>query len=102
MKFLLQRLRRPGFDSNKQYASELLSIFLHNSPENRLALIENDGMEILLLCLNAFRKRDPVDADETEYMENLFDALCSTLFESESKKLFLEFEGFELMLKMIK
>ena len=49
-----------------------------------------------------YRKRDPSGADETEYMENVFDALCSALTEPENKKLFLEDEGVELMVIMMK
>ncbi len=49
-----------------------------------------------------FRKRDPVDADETEFMENVFDSLCSTLGEPEVKKLFLDSEGVDLMVLMMK
>jgi beta-catenin-like protein 1 len=49
-----------------------------------------------------FRKRDPVDADETEFMENVFDALCSALNEPEIKDLFLESEGVDLMILIMK
>jgi beta-catenin-like protein 1 len=49
-----------------------------------------------------FRYREPVDADETEFMENLFDALCSALAEPEIKSLFLASEGVDLMLLMMK
>lgn len=43
-----------------------------------------------------------MDADETEFMENLFDALCSALGEAPIKKLFLESEGPDLMVLMMK
>ena len=49
-----------------------------------------------------FRHREPVDADETEFMENLFDALCSALAEPEIKSLFLASEGVDLMVLMMK
>ena len=49
-----------------------------------------------------FRRRDPVDADETEFMENVFDALCSASSEAPIKKLFLESEGPDLMVLMMK
>ena len=49
-----------------------------------------------------YRRRDPADADETEFMENVFDTLCSTLGEPENKKLFLDSEGVDLMVLMLK
>jgi beta-catenin-like protein 1 len=49
-----------------------------------------------------YRRRDPVDPDEIEFMENVFDALCSALGEPEMKKLFLDSEGVDLMVLMLK
>ena len=49
-----------------------------------------------------FRRRDPANGEESEFMENVFDALCSALTESESKKLFLDSEGVDLMVLMMK
>ena len=43
-----------------------------------------------------------MDADETEFMENTFDTLCSALGELEIKKLFLDSEGIDLMVLMLK
>ena len=43
-----------------------------------------------------------MDADEAEFMENVFDTLCSTLGEPENKKLFLDSEGIDLMVLMLK
>ena len=43
-----------------------------------------------------------MDTEETEFMENLFDALCSTLSEQKAKQLFLDAEGPDLMILMIK
>lgn len=49
-----------------------------------------------------YRRRDPVDADETEFMDNLFNSLCSALSEASIKKLFLDAEGPDLMILMMK
>lgn len=49
-----------------------------------------------------YRKRDPDNADEEEFMENLFDTLCSALLEPEIKQLFHDAEGVDLMLIMMK
>ena len=43
-----------------------------------------------------------MDTEETEFMENLFDALCSALSEQKAKQLFLHAEGPDLMILMIK
>lgn len=50
-----------------------------------------------LTSLQNFRRRDPIDTDEAEFMENIFDSLCSTLAEAEIKNLFLKSEGVDLM-----
>jgi len=65
-------------------------------------LSENDGIEIILKVLSQFRRRDPLDTEEAEFMENLFDALCSALSEQKAKQLFLDAEGPDLMILMIK
>lgn len=36
------------FDANKLYATEILSILLQNTPENRKLLGELDGIDVLL------------------------------------------------------
>ena len=52
--------------------------------------------------MQLFRKRDPAGADELEYMENLFDSLCSLLSSSEAKASFVQEEGTELMVIMLR
>ena len=52
--------------------------------------------------LQRYRKKDPVDADETEFMENIFDCLCSALGEPEIKQQFLDSEGVDLMVLIMK
>jgi len=49
-----------------------------------------------------FRRKDPADGEETEFMENVFDAMCSALAEPENKRLFLDSEGVDLMVLMMK
>lgn len=116
--WLLNRAQSKKHDENRGYASELLSILLQGSQLNRLELGKNDGVEILLnvasVCYNLriffksltqaqqFRRRDPTDADEAEFMENVFDSLCSALAEAEIKDLFLKSEGVDLMVLMMK
>jgi beta-catenin-like protein 1 len=47
--WLLKRLRvKAPFDANKLYVSEILSILLQNSPENKTLLGTMDGIDVLL------------------------------------------------------
>ena len=48
LKWLLGRVRQREFDSNKQYASEVLAILLQSSPVNQQILVDADGIELLL------------------------------------------------------
>ncbi|KAJ3554103.1 hypothetical protein NM688_g3281 [Phlebia brevispora] len=102
LKWLLDRIQAKKYDENRGYAAELISILLQNNRANRLAFGKEDGVEACLKVLSRYRKRDPADADETEFMENVFDALCSALGEPETKKLFLDSEGIDLMVLMMK
>ena len=49
-----------------------------------------------------FRRRNPEDADEEEFMENVFDLLAAALTEPEIKKMFMDAEGIDLMVLMMK
>ncbi|KAG0022820.1 hypothetical protein BGZ81_008371 [Podila clonocystis] len=100
--WMLKRLKVKAFDSNKQYCSELLAILMQSNSDNRKRLGELGGIDDLLQLLSIYKRKDPKDPDEIEMMENLFDCLCSTLAEKEIKQLFLEGEGIELMVIMIK
>ncbi|CAG8541164.1 6682_t:CDS:10 [Paraglomus brasilianum] len=119
LQWILTRIKVKVFDSNRQYASEILAILLQDSrgnyqglircleefllfTANRIKLGELGGVDVLLQVLNSYKRKDPKDADETEMMENFFDCLCSALAESEIKQKFLEGEGIELMLIMAK
>ncbi|EPT03786.1 hypothetical protein FOMPIDRAFT_1046816 [Fomitopsis schrenkii] len=102
LKWLLDRLQSKDHNENRGYAVEILSILLQNNRANRLEFGKQDGVETSLKVLSQYRKRDPVDPDETEFMENVFDTLCSALAEPEIKKLFLDSEGVDLMVLMMK
>jgi hypothetical protein len=57
LSWIMKRLRaKLPFDANKLYCSEILSILLQGTPENRQLLGEIDGIDILLQQL-AVRKR---------------------------------------------
>ncbi|KAK4888203.1 hypothetical protein LTR27_012883 [Elasticomyces elasticus] len=89
---------------NKQYAAEVLQVLLQSSPllRRRLA-VDIDGVDLLCQLLAAYRKRDPKKGNtEEEFAENVFDALTCTVDELEGKVKFVEAEGVELALLMLK
>jgi beta-catenin-like protein 1 len=52
--------------------------------------------------IQVYRRKDAASEDESEMVENYFNALCSLLNEPENKQRFLESEGIELMVIMMK
>ncbi|CAA7259804.1 unnamed protein product [Cyclocybe aegerita] len=102
LKWLLSRIQAKIPDENRGYAAELLSILLQDSHENKGKFTEVGGVDVLLKTLSQYRRRDPIDADETEFMDNLFDSLCSSLSEPATKQAFLEGEGPDLMVLLMK
>jgi beta-catenin-like protein 1 len=103
--WLLERIQRPEKPTtqNKQYASEILSILTQSSRPNRTLVAEANGVETFLTNLAPYRRDDPEkDSDEEEYMENLFNVLTSVVEESVGKTKFLEAEGTELCLLLVR
>lgn len=104
--WLCNRIRKPDkpVGQNKQYAAEVLQVLLQSSSllRRRLAM-DIDGIDLFLQLLAAYRKRDPPkDSQEEEYAENIFDALTCVVDEAEGKRKFVEAEGVELCLIMLK
>merc|ERR1719471_1274450 len=103
MNWLIKKLKvKVPFDENKLYASEILSILLQTEPENRKLFGELDAIDILLQHLAYYKRHDPGQSEETEMMENLFDALCSLLLENDNRDRFLKGEGLQLMCLMLR
>ncbi|KAL2148989.1 hypothetical protein VTH82DRAFT_1675 [Thermothelomyces myriococcoides] len=105
VRWLLQRAARKEspVSQNKQYAAEILAILVQSSAKNRRRLAELDAVDQLLQLVAPYRKRDPEKGgDEEEYMENLFEALTSIADEPDGKTKFVEAEGVELCLIMLK
>jgi beta-catenin-like protein 1 len=98
----IQKLESP-VTQNKQYAAEILAILVQSSTPNRIAIIDLDGVEIILQLLAPYRRRDPAkESDEEEFVENLFDTLTCLLDEPTGKTKFVEAEGVELVLIMVR
>ncbi|RYC64696.1 hypothetical protein CHU98_g1528 [Xylaria longipes] len=107
LKWLLRRIQMKekggGVSQNKQYAAEILAILMQNSARNRRKLASLDTADIMLQLVAPYRKRDPENGgEEEEYVENLFEALTCLVDEPEGKAKFVEAEGVELCLIMLK
>ncbi|KAF8544332.1 Catenin-beta-like protein [Trichophaea hybrida] len=103
--WLLKRIqiRESPLSQNKQYAAELLAILLQTSQANRKRITELDAVDLFLQLLSPYRKRDPVKGgDEEEFVENIFDCITCVVDESEGKQKFVEAEGVELALIMLR
>eukprot|EP00457_Paulinella_chromatophora_P005290 gb/GEZN01005306.1/.p1 GENE.gb/GEZN01005306.1/~~gb/GEZN01005306.1/.p1 ORF type:complete len:579 (+),score=130.81 gb/GEZN01005306.1/:33-1769(+) len=104
MDWLLSRLKQDEFDMNKLYASEIITIFLQTGGEKIKKLFgDKEGMKRVVRALAKYRKVDPADGNEEEFVENLFHALCFALNEfSENQLAFSKADGLQLMITMIK
>lgn len=98
LKWLQARIKIREFDSNKQYASEILAILLQNSVANQKRFGQMNGVDTLLQAVAMYKSRDPKTGDEEEMVENLFDCLCCVLMPLENKERFVKAEGVELMI----
>lgn len=105
VKWLLQRMQKKEsvVSQNKQYSAEILAILVQSSSKNRRTLAGLDAVDNMLQLIAPYRKRDPEKGgDEEEYMENLFEALTCIVDEDEGKAKFVDAEGVELCLIMLK
>ena len=105
LSWLLSRAQRSEsrVTQNKQYAAEILAIFLQASPPNRAQIISLDGIDAFLQLVSPYRKQDPSKGtEEEEYVENIFDGLTCCVDDSEGKAKFTEAEGIELCLIMLR
>ena len=109
MEWLLSRIKKPDPDArakvgqNRQYAAEILAILLQSNKKNRDRLASRDGVDALLELVSAYRKRDPEkESDEEEFAENLFDCLACLVEERAAGEKFVEGEGVELSLIMLR
>lgn len=105
IQWLLQRIQRKetNVSQNKQYAAEILAIVAQASEDSKQALADAETTDILLQLVAQYRRRDPdKSGEEEEYMENLFEALTCIVDSASGKTKFIEAEGVELCLIMLK
>ena len=90
------------FSSIAQAASELVSTLAQAGTAGALAVVRAGGVDALLRALAKYRKRAPGSGDELEHAANLFDALCALLLRPEGREAFVEAEGVELLLLLVR
>ncbi|KAK0701203.1 Catenin-beta-like protein [Apiosordaria backusii] len=107
LQYLLSRIsaNESPITQNKQYSAEILAILVSSSLPNRSAFCQLNAVDLLLQQIAPYRKRDPdksVSSYEVEFIRNSFESLSSLVSSPDGKAKFLEAEGVELCLIMLK
>ncbi|KAL2106204.1 hypothetical protein VUR80DRAFT_7075 [Thermomyces stellatus] len=105
LRWLIDRAQRREAEvtQNKQYAAEIVAILAQAAQENQDHLVKLDVIDTVLQLAAAYRKRDPDSSgEEEEYMANLFEILTALVGRPEGKAKFVEAEGVELCLIMLR
>ena len=76
------------FTTSTFHASEILSIICSKSEKTQKAFGPRGGIKVLLLAVAGNKATKKTDMERVEFLENLFDCLCSVLIQPESKELF--------------
>lgn len=101
--WLIKRVRAQGnIDYNRMFASEILGIVLQNSPNARETMIKHEGVDKLMRGIAPYRKKEPTDSEEAEYVSNMFDCLCSLMLIKEHQVILGKAQGLELMIRMMR
>ncbi|KAI9218726.1 Catenin-beta-like protein [Blastocladiella britannica] len=96
------KAKRPFLSPVRSYAAELLATILQQDGSARApVMVAQGGLAVILELLSKYRKTDPDDADESEWMENLFGLLCLALTDPQVQTAFRAEEGIELMVLML-
>jgi len=101
--WLIKRVRAQGnIDYNRMFASEILGIVLQNAPVGREAMIKLEGVDKLMRGIAVYRKKEPNDTEEAEYVSNMFDCLCSLMLIPAHQEILGKAQGLELMIRMMR
>merc|ERR1719324_2084406 len=65
-------------------------------------MIKQEGCEKLLRGIAVYRKKEPEDTEESEFVQNMFDCLCSLMLLKEHQLTFGKAQGLELMIRMMR
>lgn len=65
------------------------------NPERLYFVLRNVASHCVTLCItgSSLQCRDPKASDEEEYLENLFDVLCTCLMQLQTRSMFYQQEG---------
>lgn len=88
-------------DDNKYISAEVLVEMLQGSPQNCFTFGKLEGMEVLLESVAIYKKTTPDNADEREFVGNLFDLMSIMLPHGENRRVFNQLKGSSLMLAFI-
>lgn len=104
LEWLLRRLRpKAEVDANKQYAAEVLAVVLQAGGDAaRRRFMDLGGVDRALQSVAPYRSRDPGTTEEEEFVENVFNVLCAVIMDPAAKDAFVEAEGVELMVLILK
>ena len=104
LEWLFKRIApKTAMNENKQYAAEILSMLLQSGGDDaREIFLEKDGIEIALHAVAPYRSREIKTTEEEEFVEDVFDALCAVLMDSNAKNSFIASEGVELLILILK
>jgi len=86
------------FNPIKLSISELLSVLLLSSNENKLHFNECNGMDVLLRQVAYYRRIAPQTGDEHEFLEQTINCLCTAVFDCDAnRESFFKEEGVDLV-----
>eukprot|EP00049_Salpingoeca_infusionum_P027525 m.32986 g.32986 ORF g.32986 m.32986 type:complete len:589 (+) comp9565_c0_seq2:98-1864(+) len=103
MQYLMQLAQARTFDDNKQQAMELLSVMLQSTQSNACRFFKDaDGIEFLLQIAAYYKDTDPRSDEETEFLENTYNCICSCLLNEECRTAFVDAEGVELLVLILR
>ncbi|KAJ1559405.1 hypothetical protein HK096_000670, partial [Nowakowskiella sp. JEL0078] len=80
----------------------MLAILCHSGNDNCTVLVELGAVDTLLNVVAAYKRRDPVEGEEVEMLENAWGVLGMLVESKNGKAAFLEAEGLELLILLIK
>jgi beta-catenin-like protein 1 len=101
LEWLLLKLQEAEFSTNQLYASEILSSMML-LPVVQGRAKRHYATERLLDSLQRLEDFDADSKDERELYENMMDSLALCLLDADSREVYREHQGFELILVLLK
>merc|ERR1719335_2104700 len=65
-------------------------------------MIKLEGVDKLMRGIAVYRKKEPTDSEEAEYVSNMFDCLCSLMLIPDHQVILGKAQGLELMIRMMR